>query len=295
MKKIKKYIILLFIVSLLGITLSLTMTFAKYVKDIVWDYHLKSQGFYFSSLELNSDGKENIINDWDGGSISFNLSNSVNPNLITNYDILYNVNCRVIGEAALYANCYLNDQEVSEVTGTLTAYETCVNNTLDGIDTTLYNKTECELGNYLWQYQTATSILSFNIVTQDPEYDLDNITVSIEASSTSPYVKTLKGNFVLYKNKSEELIIKYSDFQDYGKLIFSNFLDNEKCLNIKWDTSDLIIEENIELYNSYLLDEGGYINEINIDFSPKTALELTFHKRSSNDISIESFIISNCI
>ncbi|MDD2504946.1 MAG: hypothetical protein PHF21_01585 [Bacilli bacterium] len=294
MKNIKKYLILLFIVTITGVFLSLTMTLAKYVKDIAWEYHLKSQEFYFSSSELDSKIKENIINDWNQEKIFFTINNSKNEHLITKYDIDYEVSCRIIGEAGLHAKCNLNETNESIANGVLTSYQSCINNKEDEVDVSNYNKKECELEDYEWKDQVALSTLSFEIELTDPEYVLDEVEVFIEVISTSPYKKTLKGRYILHKKENPTLEVKFNNFEHYGHYIISNFLDVEKCLNLKWDTNDLIIEENVDLYDSYIVDNNNYINEIDISLGSNSSTSLTFYKKELTAITLKDFILNDC-
>ena len=297
MKKIKKYLILLLIISFIGIFLSLTYSFAKYVKDVAWEYHLKSKGFYLSSLELNTNPKNNVKNSWTGDAVYFTLNNSQNDELITDYDINYEVTCEILGAEALQAECHLNGTNSSEDTGILASYQGCINNTQDGINVSGYSKSDCELEGYVWKNQVATKDLYFEIVPNDPEYKINIITVNIKIKSTSPYKKTLEGNFTLYKNENNlaEIQVDYYDFDNSGKLILANHQNQLRCLNLKWDSNKLLIEENLLLYDSYEVDPDGYIKEINFSIESNSSKELIFFKKEIGEITTQEFIISDCV
>lgn len=290
MKSIKKYIILIFIITCAGLAFSLTVTFAKYVKDIFWEYHLKTKEFYFSSPELAVKGKENINNSWAGEKVYFTITNSLSNDLITTYDIDYEVSCQVAGDLKDYAECILDNNS-----GVLTNYQSCINDQEDGIDVTTFTKSQCELGGYTWSYQKSTKELYFEIVKNDPEYEIDTISVNIEVKSTFPYTKNLKGTFTLYYQKEEDDIkVDYEDYDHESALILSNAGSEELCLNISWDLEKRLIDEKLDLYNNYNVDEDGYLKNISLNILPYSSLEIMFIKKESEELSIDDILIEKC-
>ncbi|NLL01811.1 MAG: hypothetical protein GX265_02185 [Mollicutes bacterium] len=292
MKKYKKPIIIILICLVIAIILPLTWSLAKYVKDVVLEYQMKSKGFYFSSPDLEPN---KVINSWSGEAINFTLLNSISDELITEYDINYEVTCEILGDASSLAACHVNNEETNSDTGVLMSYQHCLNNKQDGIDVANYNKDECELGGYTWEKQIATQNLSFKIIPNEEE-EINEIEVKISINSTSPYKKTLVGNFILYKayDNSDKLQTEYHDLGDFIKLVLTNKQSNQRCINIKWDSEELLIDEDISFYNSYEVDENDNIEEIEFNEVPNSSREFTFFKKTENEITLENFEISDC-
>ena len=261
----RKYLIM--IVIFLGTILLITngFTLAKYVSNTVWNYYLNSQGFYLSSDQLGNNVK-NVNNVWDGTSIHFNLKNNINDALVTDYDIKYKVTC-ILDDGS---NCKVNGTDSNVYYGTLSSYNSCVNNTNDGVDTTDFDKATCEVKGYDWVIQKATSDIYFDV-------ENDNVTANIEVVTTEPYEKKLTGTFILKKDKNliEKTDMLYQSFSNYDRLTVTNSSDTKKCFKINWDANKLRIDnENITNYNM----TNGYINEIILEIPSKDNLSYIFYK-----------------
>lgn len=261
----RKYLIM--IVIFLGTILLITngFTLAKYVSNTVWNYYLNSQGFYLSSDQLGNNVK-NVNNVWDGTSIHFNLKNNINDALVTDYDIKYKVTCTLDDGS----NCKVNGTDSNVYYGTLSSYNSCVNNTNDGVDTTDFDKATCEVKGYDWVIQKTTSDIYFDV-------ENDNVTANIEVVTTEPYEKKLTGTFILKKDKNliEKTDILYQSFSNYDRLTVTNSSDTKKCVKINWDANKLRIDnENITNYNM----SNGYINEIILEIPSKDNLSYIFYK-----------------
>jgi hypothetical protein len=254
-------------------------TYAKYVANSVWDYYLKSKGFYFSSDYLDSSLVRNVNNLWDGGSVNFNIKNNLNENVITSYDINYSLTCTIIGDAASHAECHMNGTSTNTQNGVLASFQTCSNTTGDGIIVSTLNKTDCELGGYDWISQVAVKDLYFDVVLTDTNYELKDVTVNVTATSTSPYRKALSGDFVLHKTDIEEnkVTMNYKNYSNYDRLIISNSYTSNKCVRITWDSNKLLI--NSSEFSSFATDSNGYINEIKFNIDAKKSLSYIFYRR----------------
>lgn len=295
MKKIKKHKFLIMIVTVISFLCIFGFTYGKYVSNSIWNYYLESKGFYFSSDYLGTTESKNVDNLWDGESVAFNIKNSVNQNVITGYDIGYNVSCEIQGDAASHAECHLNGTNLSTQTGVLTSIGACQNKSNDNVDVSSYNKTNCELGNYNWLYQAATNNLYFDIVLTDQQYTLKDVSVNITATSSTPYQKTLIGNFTLHKSNatSDAVTLDYKSYSNYERLTIANSYANTKCVKLTWNSSNLLIDTNSTGISSSNVDENDYINEIKFNISKKTSLSYIFYKRhfsetyNVNDFTIE--------
>lgn len=281
MKKFKKYFhlgLLIIMGSLLGF---FSFTYAKYISKSVWDYYLKTVGFYFYSDNLGFTAVKNIDNLWDGESVYFNIKNNLNQTVITNYDIGYTAVCTVTGEAASYSTCHMNGSGTDTYTGILSSIKICINSTTDGIDVSGYDEETCELGGYDWTSRISTQDLYFDVVLTNQSYEISDVVVNVEVTSTSPYNKTLIGEFTLHKRNVEEhaVTLNYDNYSNYDRLIIFNSHSSNKCVKITWDASKLIIDADSSEFISYATDLNGYINEITLNINAKNNLSYIFYKR----------------
>jgi hypothetical protein len=281
-KKLKKNIFLVLLIVIGSLLCAYGFTLAKYVSNHVWDYYFKSKGFYFSSDYLGSTTIKNVDNQWNGGSVNFNIKNNLNQTVITNYDIGYSATCTIIGDASSYTECHMNGTESNTQEGVLSSFQTCVNNTGDQVDVSLFNKTDCELGGYDWVNQVAIKDLYFDVVLTNGSYELTDVVVNVAVTSTYPYRKTLNGNFTLHKNNINEnsVTLNYKNYSDYGRLIVSNSYSSNKCVKVTWDPNKLLINADNSEFSSYLTDLNGYINEIKFNIGAKGTLNYIFYKRN---------------
>lgn len=289
--KNKKLIVIILMLAFFGVC---SFTYGKYASNSVKDYYLKSKGFYFTSDYLSLNGTQNVNNLWDGTSVYFNLKNNLNQNVITNYDINYQVTCEIEGEASNYTACHLNGTNESTVTGTLSSSEYCSNSTSDEVDVSQYDKATCEVSNYDWLSQISIGELYFDIVKTDEAYSLKDITVNITATSTSPYEKVLTGKFILNKVSGidDEITLNYINNSTYDSLIISNSYSVTKCLTINFDsTKTHINSENLE---SPVTDENGYINQFTVNIEGKKSINYTFYPVSETTNSDFTITENSC-
>ena len=292
MKKKINILLILFIIlaSICGIyTVS---TFAKYTSNSAWNYYLKSQGFYFESDDLSAEGKESVNTLWDGNSVTFNVRNNLNQTLITDYDINYTASCEVLGDAKDNLKCILNGVD-SSITGTLSKFQTCINATNNGVDVSNLSKTDCELSGYSWQKQIAKKELYFDIIKTNENYEISDVDVKVIVSSTSPYKKTLTGNFKLHKGEIEvgEISAVYNNYTDYNRLIITNSYTNDKCVKVSWDSTKQLIDIDSLDVSSYLTDNEGFIKEIKFNINGKNSISYIFYNKGMNNSDINNFVI----
>ncbi len=287
MKKKRKYILVISIVLLVFILLNYKFSLAKYISNSVWDYYLKSKDFYFTSNELSETGKENIDNLWDGESTYFTIKNGMNDSLVTNYNISYKVECNITSSDK-QTKCLLNGSEKNTFEGILANEETCINNTQDGIDTSGYNKTTCEVNGYTWTNKIATKELFFDI---EDSKEIENVEVEIIVTTTEPYQKRLTGKFLLKKdhNLTGNITMKYNHDIDYDELVVSNSHQENKKVAISFDSTKIRIDYEKDKINSYDLDENGYINKIHITIPKKSTMSYKFYKLDSKELDESMF------
>lgn len=249
---------------------------AKYVAKSSWNYYLESKGFYFNSDVLN--GKDNVNNNWDGGSVNFTITNSNNDSLSTGFDINYKATCSVIGEASSSAGCLMNGTNSDTYEGVLSSNSMCVN-TKDSLDVSSYDKDKCISDGYEWKSSSTSSNLYFDIVNLDNN-DVTGLNVLVEVQSTSPYKKTLSSTFIL--NKSLDLIgtldVKYTENDINNRLVITNSYDEDKCVKLSWDSSILRLDITKDMVKSYNTDKNGYVNEIVLKVNKKDSKDFLVYK-----------------
>lgn len=160
----KKYIkehkkIFLIVVISLSI-LVLGTTFGRYVYNAIHNFILESQGFYFSSSVLSQNNSGYKINNWDGVnsySITIDVNNRKNDLAYTKSDIEYDITL----ECSSNVTC-----TKSKDTGVI--------------------------------YKDSGS--DSYIITMTPKGTIDDdevVTINTSVKSTSPYIKTLSGTYVI--------------------------------------------------------------------------------------------------
>ena len=289
--KLHKKKAVIFIIILCIITITATMTSAKYVYNSVWNYYLKSKGFYFESDLLTIDTKKNSLLKWDGSDIYFSLINSINPKLISDYDISYKISCDVLGEESNYVGCVLNGTESSNFNGNLSNKEYCYNDK-DTEDVTLLDKIECELNGYVWKHEVTSKNNYFNLFLKDETKNIDEVSVQITVESMYPYHKTLKGIFNL--NKIDEFDtnfeVDYQSFNEYDDVIIINKTTSDKCFSIEFNSKDYLFDINNHSVLSYDFNETN--NTINIKIEEQKSTNYKFYKiNSKKQYSIDDFVI----
>lgn len=262
---------------------------ARYSSSSVWNYYLESHGFYFSSDFLGNNNN-NVDTLWDGNSVHFNIKNSSNESLITDYDIRYNVSCEVLDDIPV--TCRLNGTNNSYYTGVLSSNSRCIND-IDETDVSSFNKTECEIKGYSFENLAVNQDLYFDVV-PDEGYELNNVQVLVTVNSTNPYKKSISGVFSLFKNARDlgSISKTINDGVDSDDLIITNSFDTRKCVNVKFDSSKRIVDYNDSMSNTSL-DASGYIKEFNISIDGMSNKKIKFfNKDFSYNYSVDDFIVT---
>ncbi len=277
MKKKKKLIILISVVLLVTICIGFGISYAKYASTSVWNYYLKSKGFYFSSDKLNSKGLENVDVNWDGGPVYFDIKNSLNEELITDYDIKYKVKCNLMESDIDDAVCYLNGTESSEYEGVLSGVKACVDYENES-DVSSLDKTSCEMNGYTWKDVEAVKDVYFEI--KSASGTVTNAKVQIKVESTNPYKQVLEGTFVLNKNSNQEKVedLQYESKDNYDTIIVTNSTSQDKCVKIKWSSDKYRVDNDIDNLLSTTSDENGYIDSITFKISAKNSDRVIFYR-----------------
>lgn len=143
-----------------------SVTFGKYIYNVIDNYILETKGFYFNSSVLSINTKEYKVSNWDGANsypLTIDLSNKKNAYVSTDEDIKYSVKI------------------------------TCSS------DVTCASSMSSPIG-YLYK-DDADGIVSFEI-TMTPNSGVvfssgDTVEVNIEVTSLSPYKKKISAKYLI--------------------------------------------------------------------------------------------------
>ena len=162
----KHKIISVIVLFVLILFLFVGIVFGRYIRNIINDYILETKGFYFNSSILNVNGKNYLINNWDGVNsytLTIDLNNRKSSDRYTTTDIEYTIS----------VNC-----------------PSSVSCTLSKSSGILHPEDETD------SYQiVVTPLQNF--------YEGDEVTVSTSVSSSRPYEKTMSATYTIGIEKSD--------------------------------------------------------------------------------------------
>ena len=283
MKRNTKYLLVLIVILMIIVLLTNGVTYAKYVSNSVLNYYLNSKGFYFESDSLTIDGSKEIVDTaWDGENVYFTLKNSSNDVLATDFDIRYTVVCEV-KDVSTTKVCKINGTNLNSVEAVLSSVQSCSNYSDDKVDVSSFDEDMCKEKNYVWESKPTFSNIYFNVVDTSGN-EVDAASVVITAKAISPYEKTLSAKYILTKDENDigKLSLLYEDDDLYNSLIVSNSYSEDKCLNLKWNSDDLILDTSDSVYEKYSIDTNYYINEITFKLSKFDSIKYRFYKKDSS-------------
>ena len=189
MKARFKYRRIILIVMLIIALFPVGVTFSKYIYDKIKYYILEANHFYFNSDKLEDKGITYNINNWggvDSFNIQFELNNHKNNLLTSDSDIAYDIS--VVCD----------------------------------------NDVQCSISNDSGIIYKDEKTVSYDVIVNPLRvFDTgESVNVKIEAPSSSPYVKTLSGDFVITVGKkgvSYEIVDE--PFQPYFMFNITNVID----------------------------------------------------------------------
>ena len=280
MKRRRLIIILLLIV----VVLPVGVTFSRYVTQIIKNYIMEANNFFFNSDKLVAGGTSYGINNWGGVGnieIQFQLNNHKNNILTSDADISYTLTTSC--DASVVCNLSANS-------GVIYKAEKTDNLTLTVVPTRAFN-------------------------------DGESITASVSATSSSPYVKTLAATFVVTVGKrgisyeitdsvgSPYLIFKITNAQDTYKVItaFGNHnagdlltteeyqaltpSEKDNCasalVTLSFSPSSVILDTTSDImknatYTTSLYNGINYISTITFKVDVMTSMDIRFYKRNTS-------------
>ena len=276
---------LIIILIILALILPVGVTFSRYVTEIIKNYIMEANNFFFNSDKLVDGGITYGINNWGGvGNIEFQiqLNNHKNNILTSDADIAYTL--------------------------TTTCDDTSVICTLSANSGVIYR-------------DEKTDDITFTVNPRRPFNDNESITVSVSATSTSPYVKTLSATFVVTVGKrginyeitdsvsSPYMLFKITNAQDTYKVITafgnhpvgellttSEYLaltpqEKENCasalVTLSFNPNNVILDTTSDImknanYSTTRVDGIDYISSITFKVDVMTSMDIRFYKRDTS-------------
>ena len=248
--------------SLLLILFIIGASLGRYVYKGIRDFYLQTKKFYFNSDKMTEQGTTYRIENWSGVgsySVTFNMNSSANNNLSSDDDISYDIEYECSSEVT----CSIENNKTS---GTISA---------------------------------STNTDTFTIVLTGPTNTVletgDRVTIEVEATSTSPYRKSLSATFTLvvgHYGLSYE--IEDSVGSPYLNIRITNTLDyytvNENITGHNAGTQ-LSIEEYQNLSNADKAKCSSAI--ITLDYNPRNILLDMTSEAYLNSTYSETEVINN--
>ena len=283
MKK-KKLILIIAVLLVLFLASPIGVTFSKYVLQNIKNYIMEANNFFFNSDKLVDGGITYEINNWGGASnieIQFELNNHKNNILTSASDIEYTLT----KTCASGLTCTLSSES-----GTIQKAEKTDNFTLTLVPTRVFD-------------------------------DNESVTVTVTATSSSPYVKTLSATFVVTVGRrgidyeitdsvnSPYLLFKITNAIDTYKVVtaFGDYSVNDiltmeeylalspanraNCASVvvtlSFDPSKVIMDTTSDVlktatYTTTTYNNIAYINSITFNIDVLTSQEIRFYKIDSS-------------
>lgn len=232
----KKVKIIVFSIFFLAF-ISLIPTLGRYVGNEIRNFYLSSKNFYFNSDKLEQNGIVYQVENWSG---------------VDSYDVTFNM------------NSYKNNTVYSETDISYNITYKCSDNV-----TCTITKTEGII-----YADKHTDSFTVTITPINPLNDDEKAWIEVEATSTSPYKKTLKGKFNVVVGKMG-LSYEINDEVNstYFEVAVTNTLDYYTARTAfgNYKVGDKI---DMNTYLSFTEEEKSYCSSsiVTINFDPKEAL-----------------------
>lgn len=241
----------------------LAMNYGRYVKDIIEVYYLRSQNFYFNSDKLTIHGKTYEINPW-GGTIDYGINVNMNSLLNsikgTSVPITYDVTC----EGDDKVDCYFDTLGTRELHNTID-----VEDHADSFVVTV----------------TPRNGVSFT--------NGERVSVTVVATSTSPYKETLSATFELVIG-DYGLNFEIEDVAGsvYFDALVTNTLDTTSAMitltipddyidSIYFDMTNPIMQQDSFTSSTSTVNGDEYITKVTFLLEPKSSLLVKYYKNDS--------------
>lgn len=215
-KKLILILIIIFIIIqiFIRVIVPATVTFSRYVYKVARNFYFNSVAFYFNSDKLAEDDSAKFESDnWSGAdmyTVTINMNSKKNINEVTKVNVDYNIkaDCKVFNKEGKEYTEDILDFVIAETTSDDYNPDT-------GIDRTIF---------------ATTNMSSFDFsVNLKPNITLENgdyVFVTITATSTKPYTKTLTGTFkIIIGKQGMSYQIEDEAYSPYLNVIVTNTRD----------------------------------------------------------------------
>lgn len=225
-------ICILIIIQLIRVIVPATTTFSRYVYSIVRSYYLNAKNFYFNSDKLRSEEVAKFeLDNWSGKdytSINISLNSRKNNLEFAQTDVAYE----------LYFNYTLY-----KANGNQFEDQNLLDVSIRPRDPSTFERATKENDSYqmikgviMTSNQNRDNVLikftPNNNVKDDTFKTGDYLLVNIIAESTSPYKKTLRGQFkIIVGELGMSYVIEDKPYQPYCEVRVTNTLDYYKVIN----------------------------------------------------------------
>ena len=243
----------------------LTVNYGRYVKDVIESYYLRSQNFYFTSNMLSIHPKEYEINPWTQKlwPIDFSISNALNKLKKTSTNITYTLSC----EPDPRIDCYIEEPGVRS-------------------QDRVFLSSSTDLNEIIYVYAVPKDEIDY--------IDGETLSITVKATSTSPYKETLSA---VFKLKVGDYTVTHEIEDEVGSVYFNsivtNALENESDTvtltidpkyfdEISFDMMNEVLSLDGTTYTTAIASDGKvYINSVTFTLEPKSSMTVKFYKFNS--------------
>lgn len=254
-KKVKKIkIIIAIFILFIAITISV---FGRYIYNGARELYLTSKQFYFSSDILKVNGAEYEYDNWGGVDaypISFELYSYSNKLSRLNYDLNYTVTCES-----------LNPDKID-----------CKIGNVDG---------EASKEGTIYVSNDNTERLTIYVKPKTTINEGETVKIRISATTKEPYKKTISCEISLnVKSENISYSIEDTENKDYAILKIVNGNSNTTRINVKFDSTELRLDSNDEIYqymtiiSTTMIDGKEYISEAQFNLPKESSKNIKFYK-----------------
>ena len=240
--------------------------FGRYIYNAQYDMYLTSKEFYFTSDFLDDNNSETINRRWNGKETfiyQFTLFSYKNEELRVDYDLNYEASCWT--EDTDKIDCFIGDNDTKTTKGYI-PYEA-------------FNLEE-----------SNRKTINLYIKPVNGELEIgDKVTISVTATGTAGYKKTLKGRVTFIITEQEEFRYEIEDEPNssFATLKLVNPKLSDLVTTLEFDPKEVRIDSNNKTYlqvaennrETVVLDNGGeYVSKITFDLKQESSIIIKFYK-----------------
>ena len=269
------------------IFLTITVTFGRYIKNIVNNFILETKAFYFNSSILSMNGKNYSIVNWDGVNsytLNIDLNNRKNDERYTKTDIVYSISV----DCPSTVQCSLNKNSgIIHPEDTSDGYVITVSprqNFYEGDTVTIRTEVESSLP----YHKTMSATYTIGVERSDFSYDIVD-------SVNSKYLVINFTNSITYYQVSEAFG-SYSVGDQIGLDDYNALQDSEKdkcfsaIITVEYDPHKLLVDMTNNLYLNRLstnyqemtINGFSYVSKFSFKVPASSNSSIIFYK---DDIS----------